>query len=42
MRAEMSDSQQPGNSIVERRLRYIERQQKLGHGVNVKFEGLSP
>jgi DMSO/TMAO reductase YedYZ molybdopterin-dependent catalytic subunit len=38
----MSDSQQPGNSIVERRLRYIERQQKLGHGVNVKFEGLSP
>ena len=30
------------DSIVERRLRYIERQQKLGHGVNVQFEGLSP
>ena len=30
------------DSIVERRLRYIERQQKLGHGVNVRFEGLSP
>src|SRR5437867_6936368 len=29
-------------SIVERRLRYIERQQKLGHGVNVRFEGLNP
>src|SRR5205809_6376097 len=29
-------------SIVERRLRYIERQQRLGHGVNVRFEGLSP
>jgi DMSO/TMAO reductase YedYZ molybdopterin-dependent catalytic subunit len=30
------------DSIVERRLRYIERQQKLGHGVNVRFEGLAP
>jgi DMSO/TMAO reductase YedYZ molybdopterin-dependent catalytic subunit len=29
-------------SIVERRLRYIERQQKLGHGVNVQFDGLAP
>ncbi len=29
-------------SIVERRLRYIERQRKLGHGVNVQFEGLKP
>jgi len=29
-------------SIVERRMRYIERQQKLGHGVNVLFEGLKP
>jgi DMSO/TMAO reductase YedYZ molybdopterin-dependent catalytic subunit len=30
------------DSIVERRLRYIERQKKLGHGVNVRFEGLNP
>ena len=30
------------DSIVERRLRYIERQQKLGHGVNVQFDGLAP
>ena len=30
------------DSIVERRLRYIERQRKLGHGVNVQFEGLKP
>ena len=29
-------------SIVERRLRYIERQRKLGHGVNVRFEGMTP
>jgi DMSO/TMAO reductase YedYZ molybdopterin-dependent catalytic subunit len=29
-------------SMVERRLRYIERQRKLGHGVNVRFEGLKP
>ena len=30
------------DSLVERRLRYIERQKKLGHGVNVRFEGLKP
>src|SRR6185503_16923100 len=30
------------DSIVARRLRFIERQQKLGHGVNVRFEGLAP
>lgn len=30
------------DSIVERRLRYIERQKKLGHGVNVRFEGMKP
>jgi DMSO/TMAO reductase YedYZ molybdopterin-dependent catalytic subunit len=30
------------DSIVARRLRYIERQQKLGHGVNVQFKGLLP
>jgi DMSO/TMAO reductase YedYZ molybdopterin-dependent catalytic subunit len=30
------------DSIVERRLRYIERQKKLGHGVNVQFDGLKP
>ncbi len=30
------------DSMVARRLRYIERQQKLGHGVNVRFEGLRP
>jgi len=29
-------------TIVERRMRYIERQQKLGHGVNVRFEGMKP
>src|SRR5438552_4281360 len=29
-------------SIVERRLRYIDRQRKLGHGVNVRFEGMKP
>jgi DMSO/TMAO reductase YedYZ molybdopterin-dependent catalytic subunit len=30
------------DSIVERRLRYIERQKQLGRGVNVRFEGLKP
>ena len=30
------------DSIVERRMRYIERQKKLGHGLNVRFEGLKP
>lgn len=30
------------DSIVERRLRYIERQKQLGHGVNVRFEGKTP
>ena len=30
------------DSIVERRLRYIERQKQLGHGVNVRLEGLKP
>lgn len=29
-------------SMVERRLRYIERQRKIGHGVNVWFEGIKP
>jgi len=29
-------------SIVERRLRYIERQRELGHGVNVLFERMRP
>lgn len=29
-------------SLVERRLRYIERQRALGHGVNVRFEGMKP
>src|ERR1700757_1040561 len=29
-------------SLVERRMRYIDRQRKLGHGVNVRFEGLKP
>ncbi len=29
-------------SMVERRLRYIERQKKLGHGLDVRFEGLEP
>jgi DMSO/TMAO reductase YedYZ molybdopterin-dependent catalytic subunit len=35
----MSDSKE---SLVERRMRYIERQRKLGHGVNVRFEGMKP
>jgi len=30
------------DSIVERRMRYIERQKALWHGVNVRFEGLKP
>jgi len=30
------------DSLVERRLRYIDRQKKLGHGVNIRFEGLRP
>ena len=30
------------DSLVERRMRYIERQRKLGHGVNVRFEGQKP
>lgn len=30
------------DSLVERRLRYVERQRQLGHGVNVRFEGLKP
>ena len=30
------------DSIVERRLRYIDRQRKLGHGVNVRFDGMKP
>ena len=29
-------------TLVERRLRYIGRQRELGHGVNVRFEGLKP
>ena len=29
-------------TLVQRRLRYIERQRRLGHGVNVRFEGLKP
>jgi DMSO/TMAO reductase YedYZ molybdopterin-dependent catalytic subunit len=29
-------------TLVERRMRYIERQKKLGHGLDVKFEGLKP
>ena len=33
---------QEKDSIVERRLRYIDRQRKLGRGLNVKFEGLKP
>ncbi len=36
----MSDEKK--DSIVERRLRYIERQRKLGHGLDVQFEGLKP
>ncbi len=35
----MSDAKE---SIVERRMRYIERQRELGHGVNVRFERLKP
>jgi len=30
------------DSIVERRMRYIERQKQLGHGVDVRFEGKKP
>ncbi|HEV7763579.1 MAG TPA: molybdopterin-dependent oxidoreductase [Thermoanaerobaculia bacterium] len=30
------------DSMVDRRLRYIERQKALGHGVDVRFEGLKP
>ena len=30
------------DTIVERRLRYIERQRQLGHGVDVQFEGMKP
>ena len=30
------------SDLVERRLRYIERQRQLGKGVNVRFEGLKP
>jgi DMSO/TMAO reductase YedYZ molybdopterin-dependent catalytic subunit len=29
-------------TLVERRMRYIERQKKLGHGVDVRFEGMKP
>jgi DMSO/TMAO reductase YedYZ molybdopterin-dependent catalytic subunit len=29
-------------SLVERRMRYIERQKRLGHGVDVRFEGMKP
>ena len=29
-------------SLVARRMRYIDRQRKLGHGVNVRFEGMKP
>jgi DMSO/TMAO reductase YedYZ molybdopterin-dependent catalytic subunit len=32
----------PKESLVERRMRYIERQKKLGHGVDVQFEGMKP
>src|SRR5438445_13492614 len=32
----------PKESLVERRMRYIERQRKLGHGVNVQFAGRQP
>ena len=35
----MSDK---GDSLVERRLRYIERQRQLGHGVDVHFQGMKP
>ena len=30
------------DSLVERRLRYIERQRQLGHGVDVELQGLKP
>jgi DMSO/TMAO reductase YedYZ molybdopterin-dependent catalytic subunit len=30
------------DDLVSRRLRYIERQRQLGHGVNVQFEGMKP
>lgn len=30
------------DDLVARRLRYIERQRQLGHGVNVQFEGMKP
>src|ERR1051325_3513917 len=30
------------DSLVERHMRYIERQKKLGHGVDVRFEGKKP
>src|SRR5437762_13668925 len=30
------------DDLVERRMRYIDRQKKLGHGVDVRFEGLKP
>src|SRR5438067_9537133 len=33
---------QEKETLVQRRMRYIERQRKLGHGVNVRFEGLKP
>jgi len=29
-------------TLVERRMRYIERQKKLGHGLDVRFDGLKP
>ena len=29
-------------TLVERRMRYIERQKQLGHGVDVQFEGMKP
>jgi DMSO/TMAO reductase YedYZ molybdopterin-dependent catalytic subunit len=35
-------SSEKKDSLVERRLRFIERQRQLGHGVNVRFEGLKP
>jgi len=31
-----------GDSLVERRMRYIERQKMLGHGVDVQIEGQKP
>src|SRR2546425_5882376 len=30
------------DDLVERRMRYIDRQKKLGHGLDVRFEGLKP